>query len=102
MTMKGSLPEASIRARLKVSAQARATAWPVGTLPVKATPWVSACSTRRAPTRPPPVTTWISPGGRSESASIIRREQREVFSDGFRITALPAAAAAAASQANST
>ncbi len=34
--MKASLPEASIRQRLKVSAQVRATARPVFTLPVKA------------------------------------------------------------------
>ncbi len=84
---------------MKVSAQARATAWPVDTPPVNATPCVSWCSTKRAPTRPPPVTHWAKPAGKCDSASIIISEHSEVFSDGLRITALPVASAAAASQA---
>ena len=87
---------------LKLSAQARATARPVGTLPVNATMWVPRLSTSLAPTRPRPVTHCTTPGPRPSNASTKRSVLRLVYSDGLTTTALPAASAAAASQHSRT
>ena len=79
-----------------------ATDLPTGTLPVKAITFVSGCSTKDFPTFPPPVRTWKTPFGNSEKASANINVTRVVYSEGFIITALPAARAAPASQARST
>ena len=100
MTMKGSLPDASISTRLNEPAQACATACPVAMLPVKATMWVSGLLTSCCPTRPPPVTHWMTPAGRCAKASMNFSVVSEVISDGLMITVLPQAIAAAASQHN--
>ena len=66
---------------------------PVATEPVNIT--ASTSSTRAAPVSPRPVATAKTPSGIPHSASIsaISSDVSGVTSDGFRITALPAASA---------
>ncbi len=92
-TIIGSLPPSSSATGVRVSAARPITFLPVSTEPVnitKSTPSISA-----APVSPRPVAIWKTPSGIPHSVSISASssEVSGVTSDGFRITALPAASA---------
>jgi len=99
--MNGSLPEASISVGLKRRAAACATVCAAGTLPVKSTACVPACSIRRRPASGPPPMTCTRPGGRCSNGCIASSAVSVVNSEGLTMIALPAASAAAACQPNS-
>ncbi len=92
-TIIGSLPPSSRLTGVRLSAAFAITFLPVAVEPVNITK--SASSTSAAPAGPRPVATLKTPSGSPAAASIsaITSEVSGVTSDGFRITALPAASA---------
>ncbi len=92
-TIIGSLPPSSRLTGVSVSAALAMTFLPVAVEPVNM--MKSASSTRAAPAAPPPVATPKMPSGAPAALiiSAISIEVSGVTSDGFRITALPAASA---------
>ncbi len=82
--------------------QAAATALPVSTEPVKATPPTRSSSTRARPTSPAPATRFTAPAGSSAKQSASMSVDSGVSSEGFATTVLPAASAGASFQASSS
>ena len=79
-----------------VSAAARITARPVGTLPISATLATPGCEASVAPTSLPPGTTLNTPAGSTpSSSSASRSEESGACSGGLTMTLLPAASGAA-------
>ena len=91
------LPPSSSSTGLIVSAAARITARPVGTLPISATMAMPGCAASAAPTSRPPGSTLNTPGGSSPPInSASRRADSGACSGGLTMMLLPAASGAAA------
>ncbi len=90
------LPPSSSSTGLIVSAAARMTARPVGTLPMSATIAMPGRDASAAPTSRPPGSTLNTPGGNSPPISSARRNaDNGACSGGLTMTLLPAASGAA-------
>jgi hypothetical protein len=94
--MAGSLPPSSSVSRLRSSAAAAATFFPVAMEPVKLILRASGCEDIAGPSASPPLMTLNTPGGsRSRTSSPNLSVASGVYGDGLSTTVLPARRAAA-------